>query len=91
MANKYNTRIWVITQAGTTPFGAMNVKIKGGAWTGGTAGDTFTITDISGTVYTWTFPADSDYLNFQELGWLAGPVIFGGTFHGEINLYLGTK
>jgi hypothetical protein len=91
MANLYNTRIWSITTTGTTPFGALNVKIKGGIWTGGTAGDTFTITDISGNVYSWTFPADGDTVNFQELGWLAGPITFGGTFHGEINLYLGTK
>ncbi len=91
MPNLYNTRIWKIVTAGTTPFGTLNIKIKGGIWTGGTAGQTFTITDVSGNTYTWTFPADGDFVPFQELGWLSGPITFGGTFGGEINLYLGTK
>ena len=94
MANDYSGRIWKITAAGTTPEGTANVKIKGGIWTGGTAGDTFTITDVAGRVYTWLFAADSN-VTFQELGWLSGPVTFGGTFTGtagaEINLYLGSK
>lgn len=91
MANNYATRIWKITQAGTTPFGTANVKIKGGTWTGDVAGHTFTITDGGGEVTTWTFPADGSAVNFQELGWLSGPLTFGGTFTGEINLYLGSK
>ena len=91
MANDFTGRIWKITAAGTTPFGAANVKFKGGNWSGDVAGKTFTITDIAGRVYTWTFPADGDTVNFQELGWLSGPLTFGGTVTGEINLYLGTK
>lgn len=91
MANDFTGRIWKITTSGTTPFGAANVKFKGGIWTGGTAADTFIITDIAGRPYQWTYPADGDTVNFQELGWLSGPLAFSGTFHGEINLYLGTK
>ena len=90
MANEYGTRIWKITTTGETPFGTANIKIKGGNWSGDTAGNTFTITDVSGQVYTWTYPAN-DTVNFQELGWLSGPLTFGGTFTGEVNLYLGTK
>ena len=91
MPNSYATRIWKIVAAGTTPFGTANVKIKGGTWSGDTAGNTFTITDQSGETTTWTFPADGSSINFQELGWLSGPVTFGGSFTGEVNLYLGTK
>jgi hypothetical protein len=91
MANDFSGRIWKITNTGSTPFGTQNVKFKGGIWTGGAAAQTFTITDVAGRVYTWTFPADGDTLSFQELGWLSGPLTFGGTFAGEINLYLGTK
>jgi hypothetical protein len=91
MANDYTGRIWKITTTGETPFGTQNVKIKGGSWTGGASGNTFTITDVAGRVYTWTWSADSQQIVFQELGWLSGPVTFGGTFTGEIDLYLGTK
>lgn len=91
MANDYTGRIWKITGAGTTPFGTLNIKIKGGTWSGDTAATTFTITDVAGRVYSWTYPADGSSVNFQELGWLSGPVTFGGTFTAEINLYLGTK
>jgi hypothetical protein len=91
MANNFSGRIWSITQAGNTPFGALNVKIKGGVWSGGAATNFFTMTDTAGRVYTWTYPASTDVLNFQELGWLNGEITFGGTFTGEINLYLGSK
>lgn len=91
MANNYTGRIWQITSADTTPFGILNIKFKGGTWTGATAGQTFIITDVAGRVYTWTFPADGSAINFQELGWLSSPLTFSGTFTGEINLYLGTK
>ena len=92
MANDYSGRIWKIDSAGTTPFGTVNVKIKGGAWTGMTAtGQTFTITDSNGRVYTWTATAsslDAGGVSFDELGWLSGPLTFGGTFTGEVLLYL---
>ena len=91
MANDFTGRIWKITAAGTTPFGLANVKFKGGIWSGFTAGDTFTITDADGRVYTFTAPAADSVVTFQELGWLSGPLTFGGTFHGEIDLFLGTK
>lgn len=91
MPNDYSGRIWKIVQAGTTPFGTLNVKIKGGVWSGAAAANTFTITDVAGRQYVWTFPGDADALYFQELGWLSGPLTFGGTFTGEVNLYLGTR
>lgn len=89
MANDFTGRIWKIDAAGTTPFGALNVKIKGGIWSGMTAGgQTFTITDGAGRVYTFTSNAELDPVNFFELGWLEGPLTFGGTFTGEVNLFL---
>lgn len=90
MPNDYTGRIWKIVATGTTPNGSQNVKIKGGIWSD-VAGATFTITDAAGRVYTWTIPPDGDTVTFQELGWLSGPVTFGGTFASEVNLYLGTK
>lgn len=91
MANIYTGRQWIITTSGTTPFGTLNIKIKGGTWSGATAGQTFIITDIAGRVLTYTFPADGSTVPFQELGWLSGPVSFSGTFTGEVVLYIGTK
>ena len=89
MANDFTGRIWKITAGGSTPFGTANVKIKGGNWSGDTAGNTFIITDVAGRSYLWTYPTN-DTVNFQELGWLSGPLTFSGTFTGEINLYLAT-
>lgn len=95
MANDFTGRIWKIDAAGTTPFGTSNVKIKGGNWTGMTAaGKTFTITDSGGRVYTWTATAstlDAGGVSFDELGWLSGPLTFGGTFDGEVLLYLASS
>ena len=91
MANDYSSRQWKITQAGTTPFGTANVKVKGGSWTGGTSGNTFTITDVAGRTFTYAWSANSQQITFAELGWLSGPITFGGTFTGEIDLYLGSK
>lgn len=91
MANDFTGRIWKITTPGSTLFGTQNVKIKGGSWSGGTSTNTFTITDVAGRVYTWTWDAATSQIVFQELGWLSGPITFGGTFTGEVDLYLGTK
>lgn len=92
MANDFTGRIWRITTAGTTPFGTCNFKIKGGSWTGmAAAGQTFTITDSDGRVYTFTSSGVDVQVTFFEMGWLSGPLTFGGTFTGEVDLFLGTK
>lgn len=91
MPNDFTGRIWKIVAAGSTPNGAWNVKIKGGIWTGMAASQTFTITDIAGRTYTFTANTEADPVALYELGWLSGPLTFGGTFTGEIDLYLGTK
>ena len=92
MANDFSGRIWKITTPGTTPFGAANVKIKGGSWTGMTAaGQTFIITDEAGRAYTFTSSGIDTQVTFYELGWLSGPLTFSGTFTGEIDLFLATK
>jgi hypothetical protein len=92
MANDFSGRIWKITTAGFTPFGAANVKIKGGSWTGMTAaGQTFIITDEAGRAYTFTSSGVDTQVVFYEMGWLSGPLTFSGTFTGEIDLFLATK
>lgn len=92
MANDFTGRVWRIDSAGTTPFGTLNVKIKGGSWTGMSAtGQTFIITDEAGRSYTWTATASTvslGALSFDELGWLSGPLTFSGTFTGQVLLYL---
>lgn len=92
MANDFSGRIWKIDTGATTPFGSLNVKIKGGSWTGMTAtGQTFIITDSAGRTYTWTATAstlDAGGVSFDELGWLSGPLTFSGTFTGEVLLFL---
>ena len=93
--NDYTGRVWKIIPSATnpqTPFGTVNVKIKGGMWTGMSAGaQTFTITDVAGRVYTYT-SYQADYpVQIPELGWLSGPLTFGGTFTGEIDLYLASS
>jgi hypothetical protein len=90
MANDFTGRILKITTVPVTcPL--ANFKVKGGQWTGGTAGQTLTIIDIAGRVYTWTYPSDGE-LSIYELGWLSGPVVFGGTMTtGEVDLFLATK
>jgi hypothetical protein len=92
MANDFTGRVWRITAAGQTPFGVANVKFEGGLWTGMTAaGQTFTITDFAGRVYTFTSSGIDVAVNFFKFGWLSGPLTFGGTFTGEVDLFLGTK
>ncbi len=90
--NDFTGRIWRVQVAGETPFGTSNVKIDGGVWTGFTAaGQTFTITDAAGRVYTFTSTTTDGTVNLFKLGWLSGPITFGGTFTGEVDLFLGTK
>jgi hypothetical protein len=95
MANDFSGRIWKITTVPiTTSNGAQNVKIKGGSWTGGVNPNVFTITDGGGRTYTWTWGASTatQQITFGELGWLEGPITFGGSIGtSEIDLYLGTK
>ena len=90
MANDFSGRIWKITNTGSTPNGTQNVKVSGGIWSGDTAGKTFTITDVAGRVYSWTYPADGSAVTFQNMGWLSGPLTFGGNFTVEVNLFIGT-
>ena len=93
MASDFTGRIWKFSAgtAVTFPFGTQNVKIKGGSWTGGASGNTFTITDVAGRIYTSIWGANSQQITFGELGWLSGPITIGGTYTGEVDLFLGTK
>jgi hypothetical protein len=88
MANDFTGRIWKITTGGTATLGA-NTKIKGGQWSGFTAsGQTFIITDAAGRSYTFVSTGADGYMPIYELGWLDAPIIFSGTFTGEIDLFL---
>ena len=92
MANDFSGRIWKITTGGITPFGAANVKVKGGSWTGMTAaGQTFIITDVAGRAFTFTSSGVDTQVTFYEMGWLSGPLTFSGTFTGEVDLFLAAK
>lgn len=89
MANDFTGRILRITNAGQIPL--ANLKVEGGIWTGGTAGDVFSIVDAAGRQYDWTFPADGSAVVITKLGWLSGPVTILTIPHGEVQFYLGTR
>lgn len=89
MANDFTGRILKLTTTGTIPL--ANFKIEGGIWTGGTAADIFTLTDVAGRSYDWTFPADGSAIVISKLGWMSGPVVITSLPHGEVQLYLGTR
>ncbi len=89
MANDFTGRVLKITATGKIPL--ANFKIEGGIWTGGTAGDVFSIVDVAGRQYDWTFPTSGDAVVITKLGWLSGPVTITAIPHGEVQLYLGTR
>lgn len=89
MANDFTGRILRITNTGTIPL--ANFKVKGGNWTGGTPADVFTLTDVAGRSYSWTFPTDGSEVAIYELGWLSGPVVITAIPHGQVLLFLATK
>jgi hypothetical protein len=92
MANDFTGRVWKINTAGQSPFGTANVKIETIQWTGMSAGgQTFTITDADGRVYTLTSYAADYPITFSPKNWFSGPLTFGGTFTGEIDLYIPAK
>ena len=68
-----------------------NLKIDGGIWTGGTAGDQFSFTDVAGREFDWIFPADGSAVVITKLGWLSGPITITSLPHGEVQLYIGGK
>lgn len=80
--NDFTGRQWRIVATGTIPFG--NFKVKGGVWTGGTAGDSFSYTDSAGREFDYIFPA-SGIVTFGDLGWIEGPAaITVAPAHGEV-------
>jgi hypothetical protein len=87
--NDFTGRQWRIVTTGEIPF--ANIKIEGGIWTGGTAGNVFTLVDAAGREFDWTFPADGSAVVITKLGWLDGPVTITAMPSGEVQLYLGTK
>ncbi len=89
MANDFTGRVLKITTTGQIPL--ANFKVEGGIWTGGTAADVFSIVDVAGRQYDWTFPADGSAVTITKLGWLSGPVTITSMPHGEVQLYLGTR
>jgi hypothetical protein len=89
MANDYTGRILKLTTTGTIPL--ANFKVAGGIWTGGTAADLFSLVDVAGRQYDFTFPADGSAVTIYKMGWLSGPVVVTSLPHGEVQLYLDTK
>jgi hypothetical protein len=88
MANDFTGRTLKITTTGTIPL--ANFKVKGGLWTGGTAGNVFTLTDVAGRAYDITYPTNND-VTIPEWGWISGPAVITAMPSGEIQLFLGTK
>lgn len=87
--NDFTGRIWRVVTTGIAPFG--NVKIKGGLWSGGSAGTTLTFTDIAGRTYDFVFPSGGNSISIPEMGWLSGPINFTAMPGGELQLYIATK
>ena len=88
MANDFTGRTLKIDTTGLIPL--ANFKVKGGLWTGGTAGNVFTITDAAGRAYNITFPTNND-VTIPEWGWISGPATITAMPSGEVLLFLGTK
>lgn len=89
MANDFTGRTLKITNT-TTNIPLANFKVKGGLWTGGTAGDVFTLVDAAGRSYDITYPTNND-VTIPEWGWISGPASVTSIPHGEVLLFLGTK
>jgi hypothetical protein len=86
VANVFYGHQATIDTVQTSPLIESNIKIRGGVWSGATAGDTLTIVDLAGKTFTFTAPVDTE-LQIGPLGWIRGltiPVIDSGV----LNLYL---
>lgn len=88
MSNDFTGRILRITETGVIPL--ANFKVEGGNWTGAASTNTFSLTDVDGREYTWTFPDEGD-VTITKLGWLSGPVTITAIDGGQVLLYLGTR
>lgn len=89
MANDFTGRTLKITTTGPIPL--ANFKVKGGIWTGGTAGNVFTMVDAAGRTYDITYPTGGFMVTIPEWGWISGPATITAMPSGEMALYLGTK
>lgn len=89
MANDFTGRQLRIDTTGTISL--ANFKVDDGVWTGGTPADVFTLTDVAGRSYSWTFPTDGSEVRIGRLGWMSGPVVITAIPHGIVLLYLGTR
>jgi hypothetical protein len=86
VTNDFSGRQWRIVATGVIPFG--NFFIKGGVWTGGTAADVMSFTDVAGREFDFIFPT-SGMLVVGEMGWISGPAtITVAPPHGEMIWYV---
>lgn len=90
MANDYSGRQIKITTTGIIPL--ANFKVKGGLWTGMSAGgQVFTMVDEAGRTYDVT-SYQADYpVQLPEWGWISGPLDITSMPSGEIVINLATK
>lgn len=84
--NDFTGRIWRIVIAGAIPFG--NFNIRGGVWTGGTAGQTASFVDVAGREYDFIFPS-AGHLVIGPMGWVSGPASITSMPSGEMLWYVG--
>jgi hypothetical protein len=87
--NDFTGRIWRIVAVGNIPF--ANFKVKGGVWTGGTAGQTASFVDVAGREYDFVYPSSGNALNIGEMGWVSGPAAITAMPSGEMQWWVGTK
>lgn len=85
--NDFTGRVWRIVVPGAIPF--ANFNIRGGVWTGGTAGNTASIVDEAGREYDFIFPT-AGHLVIGPMGWMSGPgAAITAMPGGEMLLYIG--
>lgn len=89
MANNFTGRILRIDTAGVN-IPLANFTVDGGEWTGGTAADVFTVTDVAGRAYSWTFPADGSAVVFKRMPF-SGPLAITALPHGVVIWALAAK
>ena len=84
--NDFTGRVWRIVTPGAIPFGNFNVR--GGVWTGGTAGTVASYVDAAGREYDYTFPT-AGHLIIGPLGWMSGGGAITAMPGGEMLWYIG--
>lgn len=86
MSNVFYGHQATFTGPQTTFMVLSNIKIRGGVWSGMTAGQSMSIVDLAGKTFVFTAPSGDDVI-IGPLGWIRGlsvPTLPSG----NLNLYL---